>query len=73
MLPSLYVPGAPTRQADVLRNHGHGVSNARAWLLLKILTAEQEVLMIGPGSRPARFARPGPSVWGCPICRVPAW
>ena len=39
--------------ADAMRNDGHGVSNARASLLLKILKAEQDVTPIGlPSGRP---------------------
>jgi hypothetical protein len=41
--------------ADAMRNDGHGVSNARASLLLKILKAEQDVTTIGAAS-----ARPDP-------------
>ena len=41
--------------ADAMRVVGHGVSNERASLLLKILKAEQDVAAIGPGS-----ARPRP-------------
>ncbi|GAA1886061.1 DUF2637 domain-containing protein [Asanoa iriomotensis] len=41
--------------ADVMRDDGHGVSNERASLLLKILKAERDVTTIGPAS-----ARPRP-------------
>ena len=34
--------------ADAIRDDGHGVSNERASLLLKILKAEQDVPAIGP-------------------------
>jgi hypothetical protein len=34
--------------ADAMRDDGHGVSNERASLLLKILKAEQDVATIGP-------------------------
>ena len=37
--------------ADVMRDEGHGVSNERASLLLKILKAEQDVSTIKPASR----------------------
>jgi hypothetical protein len=40
--------------ADAMREDGHGVSNERASLLLKILKAEQDVLAIGQTSRPNR-------------------
>jgi len=36
--------------ADAMRDDGHGVSNERASLLLKILKAEQDVPAIGPAS-----------------------
>ncbi|MDG4798830.1 DUF2637 domain-containing protein [Micromonospora sp. WMMD1082] len=36
--------------ADAMRNDGHGVSNERASLLLKILKAEYDVTTIGPAS-----------------------
>ncbi|MEV5693009.1 DUF2637 domain-containing protein [Micromonospora globbae] len=36
--------------ADAMRDDGHGVSNARASLLLKILKAEHDVTTIGPVS-----------------------
>nr|WP_221375104.1 DUF2637 domain-containing protein [Actinoplanes polyasparticus] len=36
--------------ADAMRDDGHGISNARASLLLKVLKAEQDVIPIGPSS-----------------------
>jgi hypothetical protein len=36
------------RLADRMRDDGHGVSNARASLLLKILKAEQNVTQLEP-------------------------
>ncbi|GLZ00671.1 DUF2637 domain-containing protein [Actinoplanes sp. NBRC 103695] len=36
--------------ADAMRDDGHGVSNARASLLLKILKAERDVISIDPSS-----------------------
>jgi hypothetical protein len=41
--------------ANAIRGGGHGVSNERASLLLKILKAEQDVPAIGPAA-----VRPGP-------------
>jgi hypothetical protein len=35
-----------------MRDDGHGVSNERASLLLKILRAEQDVATVGAGSAP---------------------
>ncbi|MDG4763334.1 DUF2637 domain-containing protein [Solwaraspora sp. WMMD406] len=43
-------PPSRDRLADALRDDGHGVSNERASLLLKILKAEQDVPTIGAGS-----------------------
>jgi hypothetical protein len=45
--------------ADAIRDDGHGVSNERASLLLKILKAEQDVTTIGPAS-----VRPSPQETG---------
>ncbi|MDG4833940.1 DUF2637 domain-containing protein [Solwaraspora sp. WMMD1047] len=42
------------RLADAMRNDGHGVSNERASLLLKILQAEQDVATISAGFAPPR-------------------
>jgi hypothetical protein len=43
--------------ADVMRDQGHGVSNERASLLLKILKAEQDVTAIGPATQKDRQER----------------
>ncbi|GIE99470.1 hypothetical protein Ari01nite_69350 [Paractinoplanes rishiriensis] len=44
--------------ADVMRDEGHGVSNERASLLLKMLKAEQDVTAIEPGTIPPRSQEP---------------
>jgi len=44
--------------ANAIRDDGHGVSNERASLLLKILKAEQDMTMIGSASVPSRPAGP---------------
>jgi hypothetical protein len=44
--------------ADAMRDAGHGVSNARASLLLKILKAERDVTAIGQGLVPIVDADP---------------
>jgi hypothetical protein len=44
--------------ADAMRDGGHGVSNERASLLLKILKAERDTTTIGPLSNPSRPADP---------------
>jgi len=36
--------------ANAMRDDGHGVSNERASLLLKILTAERDVAPVGPAA-----------------------
>ena len=41
------------RLADRMREDGHGVSNARACLLVKILRAEQQVTPLAPAARSA--------------------
>ena len=46
--------------ADAMRDDGHGVSNARASLLLKILKAEHDVTTIGPVSVRPRLQEPEP-------------
>jgi hypothetical protein len=43
-----------------MRGDGHGVSNERASLLLKILKAEQEVATIGPATVGIRPQGPVP-------------
>jgi hypothetical protein len=48
--------------ADVMRDAGHGVSNGRASLLLKILKAEQDMTTIGPTT-----AAPGSGCAGTPV------
>ncbi|MFY1637241.1 DUF2637 domain-containing protein [Solwaraspora sp. WMMB335] len=45
-------PPSRDRLAGALRDDGHGVSNERASLLLKILRAEQDVATIGAGFAP---------------------
>ncbi|MEV4620501.1 DUF2637 domain-containing protein [Asanoa sp. NPDC049573] len=44
--------------ADALRDSGHGVSNERASLLVKILKAERDTTTIGPLSTPTHPADP---------------
>ncbi|MEV6926733.1 DUF2637 domain-containing protein [Dactylosporangium sp. NPDC051485] len=46
--------------ADAMRDDGHGVSNARASLLVKILKAEEGVTTIGPASVQDRPQEPVP-------------
>jgi len=46
--------------ADAMRDDGHGVSNERASLLLKILKAEQDVTTIGPATVRPRLQEPEP-------------
>ena len=46
--------------ADAMRDDGHGVSNERASLLLKILRAEQDMTTIGPNAVPPGPQEPEP-------------
>jgi len=46
--------------ADAMRDDGHGVSNERASLLVKILKAEQDVTTIGPANVRIRLQEPEP-------------
>lgn len=48
------------RLAEAMRDDGHGVSNERASLLLKILKAEQDVATISAESAPPRPEEPDP-------------
>lgn len=46
--------------ANAMRDDGYGVSNERASLLLKILTAERDVTPIGPATGQPRPQPPEP-------------